>query len=324
MKIKFELSGRLTLIEKLGFGTWGLGGSAYGTITEKTAKELVVTAYQRGIRTFDTSPLYGNGRSEKILGSALKEYERGSYKVVSKYGLYDSGDSEYRDFTELKFNSSLMTTLQNLETDYVDFFLAHSPLESDYETFASVSESMHREMQIGRIHSMGVSVKKPSDIGIAKNFGLFSSYEFNFSLMDQRARSSITGDSNPLLTKFARTPFNFGFLTESPPPRKPPTGKNFHLRGWSSGQFEMWHKAREFWLQIAEENELKLQELALLFCLSSPYVDVVFPGFMNLHHLGEALECLEHGIISPESMQMLETLYDQWSPNLQVELKEKL
>ena len=64
MKVFFEKSDNDKLMSKLGFGTWGLGGEAYGEISYNHAVEVVRHAYNSGIRFFDTAPLYGSGRSE--------------------------------------------------------------------------------------------------------------------------------------------------------------------------------------------------------------------------------------------------------------------
>ena len=58
-------------VSVIGFGTWGLGGVSYGPMDEKTACDLLRTALERGITFFDTSDLYGNGKSEVLIGRAL-------------------------------------------------------------------------------------------------------------------------------------------------------------------------------------------------------------------------------------------------------------
>ena len=57
----------------IGFGTWGLSGKDYGFISAKKFKNLILKSVNSGIKFFDTAPLYGNGKVEKILGEAIKE-----------------------------------------------------------------------------------------------------------------------------------------------------------------------------------------------------------------------------------------------------------
>ena len=58
-------------LPKLGLGCWLFGNAPPGSDGEKTALEVVGTAYDAGVRHFDTAFDYGRGRSEEILGSAL-------------------------------------------------------------------------------------------------------------------------------------------------------------------------------------------------------------------------------------------------------------
>jgi len=60
----------------IGYGTWGFGGRDYGPITLKKSLSLLEYAYKNNILMLDTAPLYGNGRSEKIIGSFLKKKDR--------------------------------------------------------------------------------------------------------------------------------------------------------------------------------------------------------------------------------------------------------
>ena len=64
--MKLELS-------KVGFGAWGLGGDAYGPVADEEALDALKTAYEKGINFIDTSDLYGNGKSEKMIGKFLKK-----------------------------------------------------------------------------------------------------------------------------------------------------------------------------------------------------------------------------------------------------------
>ena len=70
------------LTSKIGFGCWGLGGDAYGTISESNAKETILTALNCGITFFDTSPIYGYGKSELLLGKYLPK--NSEIKVATK------------------------------------------------------------------------------------------------------------------------------------------------------------------------------------------------------------------------------------------------
>jgi len=59
-------------VSALCFGCWEIGGLFWGRIDARKAAALVRKAMDLGVTTFDTSDAYGNGRSEVILGFALK------------------------------------------------------------------------------------------------------------------------------------------------------------------------------------------------------------------------------------------------------------
>jgi D-threo-aldose 1-dehydrogenase len=74
-------------LSEVGFGAGPLGGF-YGPVDHDTAIATVRTAYALGIRYFDVAPLYGHGRSELLLGHALREMPRDEFVVSSKVGRY--------------------------------------------------------------------------------------------------------------------------------------------------------------------------------------------------------------------------------------------
>jgi len=312
MKLKFEPNSDLNLLTKIGFGTWGIGGDAYGRIGKLRAKKLIQYAYEQGIRFFDTAPLYGNGRSEIILGRALKKYPRHTYAIVTKAGLYKSNSVEYRDFSQNFLLQSLNDSLNRLQSEYVDYFLLHSPTKKE------IIEGIHDEYSLKiitnhkAIRNFGYSLKSPHDYSVVKNIPQLNAIEFNYSIMDQRANEqSLDLSPQKLLIKIGRTPYNYGFLSNSPPPKSPPQGANYHLSRWSKLQFDKWHNFRRIWLDIAVSNNLKLEELALSFVLSSESIDIVIPGFLKKGHIDSAISTAKRGPLDQSSRQYLEDIYRQ-------------
>jgi aryl-alcohol dehydrogenase-like predicted oxidoreductase len=74
-------------LSEVGFGAGPLGGF-YGAVDHDTAIATVRAAYALGIRYFDVAPLYGHGRSELLLGHALREMPRDDFVLSSKVGRY--------------------------------------------------------------------------------------------------------------------------------------------------------------------------------------------------------------------------------------------
>ncbi len=323
MRLSFEKNTQQSLIEKIGFGCWGLGGDAYGSIEDKDAIELVQYAYKNGIRTFDTSPLYGDGASERFLGSALKTFKRDSFKIITKAGLFKMNGEEVRDYTPKGIKDSVHCSIDRLQTEYVDFFLIHSPSFEEFEISYQSTFGVHEELKNQTIRNLGISMKAPKDFEFVKKLNELSAIEFNLSLMDQRAQNSFGDLIDFPIFRIARTPFNFGFLTDSPPGPTPPHDSKSHLSAWSQKQFDLWHEFRLHWKKIADQNEMSLNEFALLFCLSHESVDLVIPGFMKKEHIDSAVNMQGRGKLSVDSMLEIYDLYNTVESKFSIRNKSK-
>lgn len=105
----------------LGFGASSLG-QEFRTVTIDEALRSVRTALDHGLTFIDTSPFYGRGMSEILLGIALRGVPRESYKICSKLGRYDL---THFDFSAKRVAESVDVTLHRLGTDHLDLILCH-------------------------------------------------------------------------------------------------------------------------------------------------------------------------------------------------------
>ena len=116
------------MIKKLGYGTWGLGGKDYGPINEQDAYKLLSFAYDKGIKFFDTAPLYGLGQSERALGKLIQRIDRKKIIICSKCGMKPhKGFKMNQDFSENYVANDINKSLERLKTSYLDVVLLHSP-----------------------------------------------------------------------------------------------------------------------------------------------------------------------------------------------------
>ena len=65
-------------VSEVGFGAWGIGGTpmdarAYGPTDDKVSRSALKRAFEKGVTFYDTSPLYGYGHSEELIGTTLKD-----------------------------------------------------------------------------------------------------------------------------------------------------------------------------------------------------------------------------------------------------------
>ena len=83
MKRRFARSGIETTL--LGFGSAPIG-NLFRSITTEVAHEMVHSAWNAGVRFYDTAPMYGHGLAEHRMSDALFEYPRSEYTLCSKVG----------------------------------------------------------------------------------------------------------------------------------------------------------------------------------------------------------------------------------------------
>ena len=102
------------ILPRMGLGTWRIGDDA-----DKEAKEIDAIRYgiDQGIRILDTAEMYGEGKSEILLGKAIQGFPRKELFLVSKIYPHNCNAS--------RFFSSLEKSLKRLGTDYLDLYLLH-------------------------------------------------------------------------------------------------------------------------------------------------------------------------------------------------------
>src|SRR6476619_677281 len=100
----------------LGFGASSLG-QEFRPVTVDEALRSVQMALECGLNFIDTSPFYGRGMSEVLLGIALREVPRDSYILSTKLGRYDV---DHFDFAAKRVAESIDVSLHRLGTDYLD------------------------------------------------------------------------------------------------------------------------------------------------------------------------------------------------------------
>jgi aryl-alcohol dehydrogenase-like predicted oxidoreductase len=105
----------------LSFGASSLG-QEFRDVQLSEAFESVRTALDLGMNFIDTSPFYGRGMSEILLGLALRDVPRDSYFLCTKLGRYDLA---HFDFSAKRVSESVDVSLHRLKTDHLDVVLCH-------------------------------------------------------------------------------------------------------------------------------------------------------------------------------------------------------
>ena len=105
----------------LSFGASSLGAE-FRSVTLDEALGSVRVALENGLSLIDTSPFYGRGMSEVLLGIALKGVPRDSFTLCTKLGRYDL---PHFDFSAKRVAESVDVSLHRLGTDHLDIILCH-------------------------------------------------------------------------------------------------------------------------------------------------------------------------------------------------------
>ncbi|MET0742698.1 MAG: aldo/keto reductase [Microvirga sp.] len=143
----------------IGFGCAALG--AERGEGDDVALAVLHRALERGIAYFDTSPLYGSGRSEELLGRALEAAQgvvqvssKVGYRTTSPYGSHPPSAQREQDFSASFVGKSLECSLRRLRRSHLDLVLLHDPDTKMDEAFGRawpVLEGLRREGVVGAI-----------------------------------------------------------------------------------------------------------------------------------------------------------------------------
>ena len=138
----------------LSFGASSLGAE-FRSVQIDEIFESVRVALELGLNFIDTSPFYGRGMSEVLLGIALRDVPRDQYTLCSKLGRYDVG---HFDFSAKRVVESVYVSLHRLGTDHLDIMLCHDiefvPLQQIVE---ETLPALRRIQQSGKVRFVGIS-----------------------------------------------------------------------------------------------------------------------------------------------------------------------
>ena len=204
--MQYRTLGRTGLkVSLLGFGTGGpssLGQSSGMTQKEQTA--LVHRCFDLGINLFDTSTLYG--RSEEILGRALKEIPRDSYILSTKWAhatTWSSLGVGGEDGPLVEDPQDLIRgvedSLARLGTDHVDIFQFHGLRPQQYhEVVDRFCPAMKRLQQDGKVRFIGFTTRYIADpaheaalLGLRTDPDLWDTIMLKYGILNQVAANEI-------------------------------------------------------------------------------------------------------------------------------------
>ncbi len=318
--MKYRIFGKTNWeVSEIGLGTWALGGD-WGHVNESEAIEVLQKAIEKGINFFDTADVYGDGRSEQLIGRVLKNTGRKVY-VATKFGRrlnphFSSG------YTKENLESFLDRSLRNLDVDTIDLIQLHCPPTDVYYRL-DVFEALDNFVDQGKIRYYGVSVERVEEGLKAIEYPGVISIQIVFNLFRQRPAELLFDQcKNKNVAVIARVPLASGLLTgKMTPETKFPENdhRNYNREGkafdvgetFAGVDFNTGLKAVEELKRIKPEN-ITLAQMALKWILMHNEVSCVIPGAKNTKQLEENISASELADLNPDVLKGIKNIYEKF------------
>ena len=137
--------------------------------------EALEVSYENGVNTFDTAEIYGDGRSERVVGEAARRIGREKVRIISKV----FKPSMSHD----KMIKACEDSLQRLGTDYLDVYFLHYPVAEEEVTIQERMETMEELKKAGKIRAIGLSNFSLEEMKAAMRFGQVDVIQPCYSLL---------------------------------------------------------------------------------------------------------------------------------------------
>lgn len=271
-------------VSEVGFGTWGIGAD-WGAVDDEQSLAAMHAAVDAGVTFFDTADVYGDGRSERLLGRLLQERSE-QLLVATKLGRRAPLDPA--NYTYENFRNWIERSRENLGVETVDLVQLHClPWETYYTP--SVFDACDRLVEEGLVRAYGVSVEKVEEGLKAIEYPRLATVQIIFNVFRQRpAELFLQQATEREVGVIARVPLASGLLTGKfdRDTRFPTDDHRAYNRDGESFDVGETFSGVEFESGLAAVEELRLfvpegatlAQLALRWILDHEAVSTVIPG----------------------------------------------
>lgn len=169
----------------------GLGCNNFGTrIDERRTAEVVHAALDAGITTFDTADMYGRGRSEELLGKALRG-RRDEAVIATKFAKPMDGTGDRQGASARWIATAVEDSLRRLGTDRIDLYQQHEPDPTVpiEETLQALDDLVHagKVLAIGHSNFSADQIDEAADVATSLDLHPFVSAQNELSLVHREA-----------------------------------------------------------------------------------------------------------------------------------------
>jgi len=181
-------------VSRIGLGTWPMGGREWGAVPEDVAVATCLGAIERGINLIDTAPIYGHGRSEEIIGKAIRAHgRREAFYIATKAGLEWNAFGVFANSRESHLRKELEDSLRRLGTDYIDLYQIHWP--DPLVPIAEVAGLLAGFLCEGKVRALGVSNFSVAQMQEFHSVAPLASDQLPYNLFDRQI--DVEGKNGP-------------------------------------------------------------------------------------------------------------------------------
>lgn len=283
---KFGQTGRL--VSEVGLGTWQLGGG-WGTVTEDAALATLRAAVEAGTTLLDTADVYGDGRSERLIGRFLKETRETLY-VASKLGRF-SPPGWPQNFTLETLRTHTEASLSRLGVETLDLTQLHC-VPFEILKRGEVFEALRQLKREGKIRDFGVSVESMEEALFCVRQEGVAALQIIFNIFRQKPAHVLFAEAQTRqIALLVRLPLASGLLAGKMTAQTAfpnDDHRKFNRDGQLFNVGETF-AGLPFEKGVELANALKayvpqgmtLSEMALRWCLDHEAVSVIIPGASN-------------------------------------------
>jgi len=318
--MKYRHLGRTGIqVSELSIGSWV---TFKNQVDVDAAMKIMTAAYDYGVNFFDNAEVYAGGKSEEVMGGALKKlgWRRGSYLVSTKFywGLND-GVNEKNTLNRKRLIEGINGSLGRLQLDYVDLIYCHRPDKTT--PIEETVWAMHNIVEWGKALYWGTSEWAASEI--IEAIQIAERHHLHKPVVEQPEynmfnRGRLEGDYVRFYTDYGYgtttwSPLASGFLSGKYLGGIPKDSRGA-LKGyeWLHSRLTDQERLKKVVAlePIAKEIGASLSQLALAWCLKNPFVSTVITGASRVEQVHENMKAAEFvEKLTPEVMERIDAVF---------------
>jgi aryl-alcohol dehydrogenase-like predicted oxidoreductase len=197
-------------VSAIGFGAWAIGAD-WGNVDDTDSMRALHAAADAGVTLIDTADVYGDGRSEKVIGRFLRERSGEKFFVATKMGR--RVPVEMKNYTAEAFRAWTERSRDNLGVERLDLVQLHCLHPSIYYS-PEHFEALDELVKTGVIANYGVSVERVEEALKAIEFPGVATVQIIFNIVRQRPAERFLAEAKRRdVGVLARVPLASGLLT---------------------------------------------------------------------------------------------------------------